>query len=159
MTRHQSRPSPHGAQIGGRGSEYARAVAADQASCAPAPSRPSDLVASTGARRRLQKGSQLARRGDRGRRLYVVESGLIEVFLRKDGGHFLVASFQAGACFFCGFDSYPLVQGVATEPSVVRDMPLDALDRLDREGIEMRALFLRYRPFDLQAFVAACYGG
>lgn len=159
MTRQQAHPRPHGARIGGRGNEYARAVAADRTSCAPAPSGPSDPVESTGARRRLQKGSQLARPGDTGRRLYVVESGLIEVFLRKVGGHFPIASFHAGACFFCDFNGTRLVQGVAAEASVVRDLPLDAFDRLDRQGIELRTLLLRCRPFDLQAFVAACYGG
>jgi len=159
MTRHQAQPRPHGAQTGGRGREYTRAAAADRASCAPAPPRPSDLAPSTGARRRLHKGSPLSRPGDRGRRLYVVESGLIEVFLRKDGGHFPIASFHAGARFFCDFNRSRLIQGVATEPSVVRDVPLAALDRLDRQGIELRALLLQSRPFDLQAFVAACYGG
>lgn len=159
MTRHRVHPRPHGAQIGGRGNEFARGMVADRASCAPAPPRPSGLVASTGARRRLHKGSPLSRPGDKERRLYVVESGLIEVFLRNDGGHFPIASFHAGACFFCDFNRTRLIQGVATEPSVVRDMPLAALDGLDCQGIELRALLLRSRPCDLQAFVAACYGG
>ena len=157
MTRHQAQPRPHRAQIGGRGSEFGRGVATDRTGFAPAPWGRSDVMASDGARRRLHKGSPLSRPGDRGRRLYVVEHGLIEVFLRKDGGHFPVASFHEGACFFCDFACCRFIQGIATEPSVVRDMPLDALDRLDHQGIDLRALLLRYRPFDLRAFVAACY--
>jgi hypothetical protein len=78
--------------------------------------------------------------------------------LGKDGGHFPIASFHAGACFFCDLNRTPLIQGVATELSVVRDMPLDALDRHDRQGIELRAFSLWYRPIDLQAIVASPSG-
>ena len=123
----------------------------------PAPSHPSQLLARFGGRRRLPKGCSLSRASANGTHLYFVEGGRIELFLRNDSGHFPIASFQSGACFFCNFDAFRRVQGIAAEPSMVCEVPLHALDRLGREEIESGPLMLRYRPFDLQAFVTACY--
>jgi len=137
--------------------KHSNRSASDETISRRAPSNPSELLASLGCRRRLPKGCSLSRASDNGAHLYFIEGGQIELFLRNDSGHFPIASFHSGACFFCNFDTFRRVQGIAAEPSMVCELPLHALDRLGREGIELGPLMRRYRPFDLQAFVTACY--
>jgi CRP-like cAMP-binding protein len=114
-------------------------------------------LAGIGDRRNIQSGCSLFRAGDRGPHLYVIKRGLFEVFLQKDAGLCPVASFLPGASFVYDFCRFNVARCEAVEASEAIDIPLDRLNRLAREGIELRLLLYWCRSFDLRAFIDACY--
>lgn len=117
-----------------------------------------DVLARIGDRRQMDGRSSLVLSSDRGAHLYLVESGLIEVILKRDAAGIPIASFESGAIFLCDADALDSLRYVAPRPSVIIDVPLSRLDRLAEEGLDLRLLLYWCPAFDLQAFVAACYG-
>lgn len=115
------------------------------------------ILARFGTPKAFSAGASLFDPADTSRRLYIVESGTIDISLPDDPAHHPLASFHAGAIFQFDLGSYQIASIEAAEDSVVIDLPFSRLDRLCRQEMELRLLLRQCHAFDLKSFLDVCY--